>query len=168
MDKPIAIRIDAFLETNLTSMSPTILLVEDEESDIFFLKKAFAKAGLNNPVQVATDGQQAIDYLKGFGQFADRQAFPLPYLVLLDLKLPLIMGLDILKWLREQPQFTSTVVVVLTSSVDERDVETAYALGANAYLVKPADATKLGAIAQSIKDFWFTQNRPAPTRAGNF
>lgn len=160
MDKPTAIRIDSLCEKELAFMPPTILLVEDEESDVFFLKKAFAKAGLSNPVQVATDGLHAMDYLKGVGEFANREAFPLPYLVLLDLKLPHVMGLEVLKWLRQQPEFRSVIVVVLTSSVAEHDVETAYALGASAYLVKPADATKLGAIAQSIKDFWFTHNRP--------
>ena len=141
---------------------PAILLVEDEASDVFFLQRAFAKLQLNNPMHVASDGQQAIDYLEGVGAFADRSRFPLPYLVLLDLKLPRVMGLAVLKWLRAQPKFRSIIVVVLTSSVDERDLQNAYALGANAYLVKPADTIRLEAIAQSIKDFWFTQNRPAP------
>ena len=140
-------------------MLPTILVVEDEESDVFFLQKAFAKVGLTNPVQVAAHGGEALSYLQGTGKYADREAFPLPYLILLDLKLPHVLGLDVLKWIREQPQFKSTIVVILTSSEETADVDKAYALGANGYLVKPADAGQLLGLAQSIKDFWLTQNR---------
>ena len=81
----------------------TILQVEDDPNDVFFLQHAMKKAGVANPVQVATDGQQAIDYLRGVGKFADRKKFPLPCLILLDLKLPHVMGLDVLKWIRQQP-----------------------------------------------------------------
>jgi CheY-like chemotaxis protein len=166
MDKYTGIKIDRFLgEGGLGMMLPTILLVEDEETDVFFLRKAFANVGVANPVQVANHGGVAMDYLQGAGPFGERDKFPLPYLILLDLKLPVTMGLDILKWLRHQPQFKSTVVVVLTSSEDARDIDAAYALGANGYLIKPADSSKLTGLAQSIKDFWLTHNRPAPAFA---
>jgi CheY-like chemotaxis protein len=144
-------------------MAPTILFVEDEENDVFFLQKAFSTVGVTNPVQVASHGGEALAYLQGVGRYADRRAFPLPYLILLDLKLPHTMGLDVLKWIRQQPQFKSTIVVVLTSSGDTNDINVAYALGANGYLVKPADTSKLNALAQSIKDYWLTHNCPAPT-----
>lgn len=160
MDKYTAISINhSFWKGGLTIMLPTILLVEDEETDVFFLQKAFANVGVANPVQVATHGGEAMDYLRGAGQYGDRQKFPLPYLILLDLKMPHTNGLDILEWLQQEPQFKSTVVVILTSSEDRGDIDKAYALGANGYLVKPADAAKLTALAQSIKDFWLTQNR---------
>ncbi len=142
-------------------MTRTILLVEDEENDVFFMQQAMQKAGVANPIQVATDGQEAIDYFKGTGKFANREEFPLPCLVLLDLKLPHVMGLDVLKWIRKQPLVTA-VVVILSSSKEEADIATAYRLGANAYLVKPPDVSKLTDLVKSIKDFWLTQNTSPP------
>jgi CheY-like chemotaxis protein len=135
----------------------TILLVEDEEGDVFFMRKALQEVGVLNPLQVASDGRQAIDYLEGAGKFANREEFPLPCLVLLDLKLPRVMGLDVLKWIREQTE-VATIVVILTSSKEETDIATAYRLGANGYLVKPSDLNQLIDMAKSIKDFWLTQN----------
>jgi len=139
----------------------TILLVEDEEGDVFFMQQAMKKAGVLNPLQVASDGQMAIDYFKGTGKYANRKEYPLPCLVLLDLKLPRVMGLDVLKWLRQQSEVTP-IVVILTSSKEEADIATAYRLGANGYLVKPSDASELIDMAKSIKDFWLTQNIPPP------
>lgn len=135
----------------------TILQVEDDPNDVFFLQKALKKAGMTNPVQVASDGQQAIDYLKGAGKFADRLQFPLPCLVLLDLKLPHVMGLDVLKWIRQQPGPTM-IVVMLTASGEDADIATAYRLGANAFLVKPSEASKLEDMVKAIRDFWLTHN----------
>lgn len=134
-----------------------ILQIEDDPNDVFFLQRAMKKAGVLNPIQVATDGQQGIDYLKGTGKFSDRAQFPLPCLVLLDLKLPHVMGLDVLKWIRQQPGL-ALVVVMLTASGEETDIATAYQLGANGYLVKPSQAGKLEDMARAIKDFWLTHN----------
>src|ERR1051325_4138254 len=138
-------------------MPRTVLLVEDEPNDVFFLQQAMKKAGVVNPIQVASDGQQAIDYFKGTGKFANREEFPLPYLVLLDLKLPQVMGLDVLRWIRQQPD-VAAIVIILTSSMEEADIASAYRLGANGYLVKPPEVNKLTDMAKSIKDFWLTQN----------
>jgi two-component system response regulator len=110
-----------------------------------------------NPIQVATDGRQAIDYVQGAGKFADREKFPLPCLVLLDLKLPYVMGLDVLKWIRQQPG-VPLVVVMLTASGEDADIASAYRLGANAFLTKPSTATKFVDMAKAIKDFWLTHN----------
>jgi two-component system response regulator len=142
-------------------MERPILLVEDDPNDVFFLQQAMQKAGVLNPIQLASDGQEAIDYFKGTGNFANREEFPLPYLVLLDLKLPQVMGLDVLKWIRQQPE-GAPIVVVLSASREEADIATAYRLGANGYLVKPADVSQLTDMAKSIKDFWLTQNTPPP------
>jgi CheY-like chemotaxis protein len=139
----------------------TILLVEDEENDVFFMQQAMQKAGVLNPIRVVSDGQEAIDYFQGTGKFANRQEFPLPCLVLLDLKLPHVMGLDVLKWIRQQPEVSATVVI-LTSSSEEADITSAYRLGVNGYLVKPHNVSKLTDIAKSIKDFWLTHNTPPP------
>ena len=142
-------------------MIRAILLVEDDENDVFLMQQAMQKAGVVNPIRVASDGQAAIDYFKGTGKFANREEFPLPCLVLLDLKLPHVMGLDVLKWIRQQPE-VAAIVVILSSSNEEADIATAYRLGANGYLVKPPDASKLADVAKSIKDFWLTQNTPPP------
>src|SRR5580765_5647261 len=138
-------------------MMKTILQVEDDPNDVFFFQRSMKKAGVPNPTQVAEDGQQAIDYLKGAGKFADRDQFPLPGLILLDLKLPYVMGLDVLRWIREQPN-TAPVVIILTASAEEEDIATAYRLGANAFLTKPSEASKLQEIVRAIKDFWLTHN----------
>ena len=119
------------------------------------------KAGMVNPVQLANDGQAAIDYLQGTGKFAQRAEFPLPALILLDLKLPYVMGLDVLKWIRQQCGW-APIVVILSSSRAEADIAAAYRLGANAYLVKPAEVSKLDDMVKAIKDFWLTHNTPSP------
>lgn len=142
----------------MVSAEETILLVEDDQNDVFFLQYAFQEAGIKNPVQVATEGQQAIDYLQGHGPYADRNRFPFPCLVLLDLKLPVKMGLDVLRWLRNQPQLQSLLVLVLTSSSSVRDVDEAYRLGARAFLVKPVSTDKRVELARAIKQFWLELN----------
>src|SRR5204863_2351905 len=97
----------------------TILQVDDDPNDVFLLQHAMTKAGVDNPIQVAHDGQQAIDYLAGAGDFADRAKFPYPCLVLLDLKLPFVMGLDVLRWIRRQSG--TLIVVMLTASCSDAD-----------------------------------------------
>ena len=137
--------------------------MEDEENDVFFLKNAFKEVGLLNPLQVAQDGQEAMDYLSGRGEYADRARFPLPCLTLLDLKLPRVMGLEVLKWVRAQPALKTLLVIILTSSRLRPDIERAYELGANAYLVKPSSPPELREIATGIKQFWLELNH-GPTR----
>jgi two-component system response regulator len=131
--------------------------VEDDPNDVFFLQHAMKKAGVANPIQVAIDGQQAIDYLKGAGKFADRELFPLPCLVLLDLKLPHVMGLEVLKWIRSQP-LEHLVVIILSASAEAVDISTAYRLGVNAFLTKPSEASELESLVMAIRDFWLTHN----------
>jgi two-component system response regulator len=135
----------------------TILQVDDDPNDVFLFRHAMKKMGIENPIQVASDGQQAIDYLQGVGRFADRVKFPLPSLVLMDLKLPYVMGLDVLRWIRQQPGM-ALVVIVLTASGEDADIATAYRLGANAFLTKPSEASKLEEMVKAIKDFWLTHN----------
>lgn len=135
----------------------TILQVEDDPNDVFFLQKAMKKMGVANPIQIASDGRQAIDYLRGGGKFADRGRFPFPSLVLLDLKLPYVMGLEVLGWIRER-HGTALTVVMMSASAQEADVLAAYRLGANAFLSKPSEAKKLEEIVKAIKDFWLTHN----------
>jgi len=134
-----------------------ILHVDDDPNDVFLLEHAMHKAGIANPMHLVTDGRQAIEYLKGLHQFADRQRFPLPHLVLLDLKLPYVMGLDVLKWIRQESGM-ALVVVMLTASAEEADIAAAYRLGANGFLTKPSEAKKLQEMVRAIRDFWLTHN----------
>jgi CheY-like chemotaxis protein len=144
-------------------MNRTILLVEDDSNDVFFMKRAMKLAGMLNPVQVASDGQEAIHYLAGTGEFNDRAQFPLPSLVLLDLKLPLVMGLDVLQWIREQPKLKTVIVLVFTSSKLPPDISKAYVLGANSYLVKPSSPEELPEMVKMIKHYWLEMNQSVPT-----
>jgi CheY-like chemotaxis protein len=139
----------------------TILQVEDDPNDVFLLQHAMGKAGVTNPIHVASDGRQAIDYVRGAGKFADRAQFPMPCLILLDLKLPYVMGLDVLKCIRQQPG-VAPVVIIMSASAEEADIATAYRLGANAFLTKPSEARKLEEIAKAIRDFWLTHNTLPP------
>lgn len=134
----------------------TILLVEDDENDVFLFTRALAKAGLDYPLRVASDGQQAIDYVEGCGKFSNRDQNPYPYIVLLDLKLPQVKGLDVLKRIRELGE--KPIVVVLSSSKNEMDIADAYRLGTNGYLSKPASFEGLVETVRAIGDFWLKFN----------
>jgi len=138
--------------------SGTILVVEDDPNDIFFLQYAFEQAGIKNPLRVVDDGQQAIDYLAGSGKFAERSQYPLPALILLDLKLPVMMGLDVLRWIKEHPEYHTLVVIVMTSSKDPTDIHEAYKLGARSYLVKPLSVQERLEVAKAIKLYWLELN----------
>jgi two-component system response regulator len=139
-----------------------ILLIEDGEDDVFFFQHAVKKAGIANPLQVAKDGQEALDYLAGTGKFADFEKYPPPTLIFLDLKLPRVMGFEVLRRIREQPEWRKLIVLVLTSSASDADMAKAYELGANAYLVKPPESGRLAVILQAVKDFWLTHNHTPP------
>jgi CheY-like chemotaxis protein len=127
-----------------------ILLAEDNEDDVFIFRRAFQQAGLKHPLHVVSDGQEAVDYLAGVGKFADRARHPLPFLALLDLKLPFRNGLEVLGWIRSRPELRGLEVVVLTSSAEPRDLASARQLGARFYLVKPP---KLQALANLLAVF---------------
>lgn len=139
-----------------------ILLVEDDANDVFFFTRAVGKAGIANPLVTVADGQQAIHYLGGTGPYTDRASHPLPALVVLDLNLPVKHGLEVLTFLRANPEAAHTIVVVLTSSIDALDMHEAYALGANSYIVKPADPNQLSAVVEAFRSYWLTLNSPPP------
>jgi CheY-like chemotaxis protein len=130
------------------------LIVEDNEEDVVLLKRAFEKCGLANPIQVVKNGVEAMAYLAGGGRYRNRAEFPLPKLILLDLKLPGIDGFEVLEWIRKQPEFSSIRVVVLTSSTLMSDVNKAYQLGANSFLVKPTDFDDLVSLTRAIRGYW--------------
>jgi CheY-like chemotaxis protein len=142
-----------------------ILLVEDREDDILLVRKAFGRGGIDNPLQIVRDGDEAIHYLEGAGPYSNRAEYPLPDLILLDLKLPTVDGFEVVRWIRRQPTFGSIPVVVLTSSDAIRDVNRAYALGANSFLVKPLDFDNFIETAKVLKSYWLKAiKRPEASR----
>src|SRR4051812_39816050 len=142
----------------------SLLLVEDNADDIFFMRRALKAAEIANPLAVAMDGQEAIDYLSGANQFADKQKFPTPCLIFLDLKLPHRSGHEVLTWIREQQILKTVVVLVLTTSRERRDIDEAYHQGANGYLVKPSSPPELLQMMLAVKNFWLKYNNYPSTR----
>ena len=144
----------------------TILLVEDNPDDVLLIRRAFQKAGIGNPIVAVGHGDDAVAYLDGTGAYADRHRYPLPALVLLNLKLPRRSGLEVLAWVRQHEGLKRLPVVVLTSSRDEGDINKAYDLGANSYLVKPVAFDELLRLVRSVEGYWLMLNeRPDVTAA---
>jgi CheY-like chemotaxis protein len=133
----------------------TILLVDDNEDDVFITQSGFRKAGVPNPLQIVNDGEQAIAYLRGDDAFADREKFPLPVIVLLDLNMPKKGGLEVLEWIRANPSLKRMTVHILTASSRAVDVARAFDLGANSYIVKPS---KMESLVEMI-GAWHTMAR---------
>ncbi len=139
----------------------TILLVDDSENDLFLMQRAFKKAEFNQPLQMARNGQEAIAYLNGDGVYGDRNKFPLPAVILLDLNMPMKNGFDVLAWLRTQPALKRLSVVILTASMRSEDVERAFDLGANSFLVKPSAVEDLTSMMRCLRD-WLRYNHFPP------
>jgi CheY-like chemotaxis protein len=137
---------------------PLILLVEDENSDADLLRRAFAKAKVLNPVVLATTGDEALAYLTGTGQYSDQTKYPLPALILLDLKLPGLTGIQLLQWRRTQAHIKRIPVVVLTIDRSPSTIKSAYDLGANSYLVKPGNPDDVTQMVQTIQRYWIDLN----------
>jgi CheY-like chemotaxis protein len=131
-----------------------ILLAEDEEDHVLLIRHAFAQADLRNPLYVVWNGEEAISYLRGTGKYSNRDEYPLPDLLLLDLKMPRVNGFEVLKWIRQQPELAPLRVLVLTSSNELRDVNRAYQLGANSFLVKPLDFQDVIQLSRMIQKYW--------------
>ncbi len=140
-----------------------ILYAEDEEDDVFLMRRAFKDAAIVHRFETVSDGNQAIEYLSATGAFSDRIKWPLPTLILLDLKMPGLSGHEVLKWIRTHTATCTIPVIVLTSSHQESDIHRAYLLGANGYLVKPGTPDELLTMVQGIKNYWLTQNRTPST-----
>jgi CheY-like chemotaxis protein len=143
-----------------------ILLVEDNPDDQALTLRAFKKHNITNEVVIARDGSEALDYLFGTGRHAGRDPSQAPQLVLLDLKLPKVDGLEVLRQLRADERTRLLPVVVLTSSTEERDVVESYRLGANSYVRKPVDFTEFIEAARQLGLYWLLLNQPPPTARG--
>lgn len=139
----------------------TILLVDDSENDLALMRIAFKKAGFNSPLQEVHNGEEAIAYLKGDGPYSDRDKFPLLTVMLLDLNMPMKNGFDVLTWVRTQPALKRLSIIVLSASMRIEDVERAYDLGANSFLVKPTDLDELVNMLRVLRD-WLQINHFPP------
>jgi CheY-like chemotaxis protein len=143
----------------------TILLVEDESSDIELLKIAFERTGLSNPIQTVNNGEEAVDYLTGKGPFSHRSTSPVPKAIITDLKMPQMDGIELLRWIKANPNYRVIPTIVLTSSTTRGDVNAAYDCGASAYFVKPVTFPELTSLVRIIAEYWQLALTPdAPRR----
>ena len=133
----------------------TLLLVEDDLNDIFLVKRAFKMAQVSNPLQIVTDGQEAISYLKGEGKYADRATYPMPRLMVMDIKMPRMSGFDVLEWVKGDDSPLRRIPIVIVSASDNpSEINRAYELGANAYMVKPVDFRAVEHLFNAITNYW--------------
>jgi CheY-like chemotaxis protein len=139
-----------------------ILLVDDREEDVLLVRLAFQRASLPNPLYIVRDGEEAMSYLSGEGKYGNRAEYPLPDLMLLDLRMPRIDGFQVLQWLRQQPGFGNLPVIVLTSSEYLRDVDQAYKLGANSFMIKPLDFQNFLEMNKYLSGYWRSKPTGAP------
>ncbi len=140
------------------SKSGVFLLIDDDSNDQVLIRRSFQKAPTMPQLVVAKDGDEALSYLSGIGDFSDRERFPLPCVILLDLKLPQRSGLEVLAWVRKHAPLRQVPVIILTSSYQEEDIRSAYDLGANSYLVKPVDLGDLEAMMARVAEYWTSLN----------
>lgn len=140
----------------------TILLAEDNPDSVLLIQRAFRRANIPYPIQVVQDGESVILYLTGGNRYVDRERYPFPSLLLLDLKIPIKSGHEVLEWLRQQPHLKRLPVVILTSSKEMSDINRAYDLGANSYLVKPVGFDNLLETIKTLHHYWNSFNQ-APT-----
>ena len=148
----------------MTEQNKVILLVEDNPDDAALTLRALKKNNIMNEVIVARDGVEALDYLHGSGEYADRDVFDLPQLILLDLKLPKLDGLEVLKRVRADERTALQPVVVLTTSVEDQDVVSSYKFGANSYIRKPVDFDRFMEAVRQLGLYWLVMNVPPPGR----
>jgi|SRR5437867_4808899 len=149
-------------------MEPVILLIEDSENDALLLQHAFKKAGLTKPLQIVRDGVDATSYLLGLGEFSDRQKYPFPKILLIDLNMPRLNGFELLGWVKSKPDLQHLMVVVLTGSARKPEINAAYQLGAKSYLVKPTRSEDLQQLIDAFFQYWIVHNHlpdPAPEAA---
>jgi CheY-like chemotaxis protein len=144
----------------------TILMVEDDPNDIFLMERAFTRARLANPLKVVRDGEEAIGYLVGDGVYSDRNEYPLPLMILTDLKMPRRSGFELLEWLQQQnAELREIPVIVLASSKELPDIEKARELGAKSYLVKPGQLEDLVQMMLRLQGFWLLLNKKSEKMA---
>jgi CheY-like chemotaxis protein len=131
-----------------------ILVAEDNGDDVLLIRMAFQRAGLSNPIAIVSNGEEVVQYLQGEGIYSDREKYPLPSILLLDLKMPRMTGFEVLSWIKQQPAWRSLPVIVLTMSAYGPDVKQAYQLGANSFLTKPTEFNSFVETVKQMATFW--------------
>ena len=131
-----------------------ILIAEDNDDDGYLIQQALKRVGLSHPTYVCGDGQETMDYLQGAGVYADRQRYPMPRMLIMDLRMPIVSGSDVLRWIKEHPKCAVIPTVILTSSENPMDIQQSDELGANAYLVKPPNIRALEEKLRRLDSFW--------------
>ncbi len=138
----------------------TILIAEDDPNDVMLLDLAIRKNGIVSPVHVVRDGEEAVEYLEGKGKYADRQKYPLPSVIISDVKMPRRSGLEVVEWVRQHPQCCIIPIVMLSGSRIEHDVVRAYKLGANSYFTKPSTLDELTELIRLAHEYWSRCEHP--------
>ena len=152
-----------------------ILLAEDSPDDVFMIRSAFKKSGFKDPIYVVPNGEEVLQYLKGEGHYADRQQYPVPHLLLLDLNMPRLNGFEVLSWIRSRQEWMCLPVIVLTTSFYGPEIKRAYDLGANSFITKPPDFSQLVAGLKEVGEHWLRRAIlpepgpfiPAPTESAS-
>jgi CheY-like chemotaxis protein len=142
----------------------TILVAEDDPNDVMLLEMAIRMNGVKSPVNVVRDGEEAIEYLEGRGQYSDREKFPLPSVIISDVKMPRRNGLEVVEWVRQHPACSITPILMLSGSRIQHDVLNAYKLGANSYFTKPSTLEELCELLRLALDYWIRCERPGQPR----
>jgi CheY-like chemotaxis protein len=148
--------------------NPVVLLVDDDPNDRFLIRRSFQKLGIENPLIEVTDGVAAIAYLEGQGPYVDRVKYPFPGILLLDLQMPRMDGLQVLEWIRSKLTVTGFLIIVLSRLDEIRQVNRAYALGANSFLTKPGTEEDLHALITAFRDYWILKNKQPARNADPF
>lgn len=143
-----------------------ILLAEDDENDVIFIRHAFREAKISNPLQLVETGTEAMEYLAGEGKFTDRNQFPLPCLMLMDINIPARTGVEVLQWMREKPELRHIIVIMWTASTHVSLIRQAYQLGVNSFLIKPENLVELTNLAHLLKAYWLQANQLSPECQG--
>jgi CheY-like chemotaxis protein len=149
---------------NPDDRQPVVLVAEDRDEDLFMLRRAFDQLGFNTPVQYVRNGDQAIAYLAGEGRFANREEYPLPDALLLDLKMPRKSGFEVLEWIQAQPTLKELRTIVLTTSDDLSEVSRAYQLGAASFITKPLNFSEFKESIMAIHTYWLAINKSPPSK----
>jgi CheY-like chemotaxis protein len=140
----------------------TILIAEDDENDAMLMRRAFEKAQVGAALRIVRNGDEAICYLNGDGIFCDRKQHPFPAMFVVDLKMPRRSGFEVIEWIRTKAPLKTLPVIVLTASKQSPDIERAYALGANSYLVKPSSFLELVEMVKQLEKYWLNLNHVSP------
>lgn len=153
-------------QLHMKAHNPVILIIEDDKNDQLMIERGFKAAGVVTPIHIVNNGHEALCYLKGEGEFHDRERFPFPTTILTDLKMPVMDGFEVLKVLKDHPHWAVIPTIVLTASSDLDDIKKSYMLGASAVHTKPSELDELRELLKNLTDYWAWVEVPESNEAG--